>query len=146
MVFTVQVFTLLQNQCAFQICQGGTKVPCIDAAVSGRFAAGKLCAVCAFPAALALAQWVNYAINYEHMVFHTAVARICSRARICGGGIAMTKLTPRAGSGLLFCVGIAEERGAPGTAVAEADSRRKMSNPTFCTMIGLEQWRIFIND
>ena len=32
------------------------------------------------------------------------------------------------------------------SAVAEADSRRKMSNPTFCTMIGLEQWRIFIND
>ena len=59
MVFTVQVFTLLQNQGAFQICQGGTKVPCIDAAVSVGFEAGKLCAVCAFPAALALAQWVT---------------------------------------------------------------------------------------
>ena len=59
MVFTFPVFTLLQNQGAFQICQGGTKVPCIDAAVSVRFAAGKLCAVCAFPAALALAQWVT---------------------------------------------------------------------------------------
>ena len=51
----------------------------------------------------------------------------------------MTKLTPRAGSGLLFCVGVAEERGAPGTAVAEADSRRKMSNPTFSTMMGMRQ-------
>ena len=58
------------------------------------------------------------------------------------GGIAMTKMTPRARSGLLFCVGVAQEREAPGTAVAEADFRRKMSNPTFSTIIVLEQWRI----
>ena len=54
----------------------------------------------------------------------------------------MTKLTPRARSSLFFCVGVAQERGAPGTAVAEADFRRKMSTPTFSTMIVLEQWRI----
>ena len=49
MVFTVQVFTLLRNQGAFQICQKGPKVLRIDASVSVRFAAGKFRVVCAFP-------------------------------------------------------------------------------------------------
>ena len=112
MVFTAQVFTLLQNQGAFQICQGGTKVPCIDAAVSVRFAAGKLCAVCAFPAAFALAQWVNYAINYEHMVFHTAVARIW-----------YAKLSRERHGSVAGSARVAEGREAPDPAYAVAELR-----------------------
>ena len=87
-------------------------MPCIDAAVSVRFAAGKLCAVCAFLAAFALAQWVNYAINYEHMVFHTAVARIW-----------YAKLSRERHGSVAGSARVAEGREAPDPAYAVAELR-----------------------